>query len=45
MFAGTESGISADFPAAIGAEVARFKRRWPGRPAPAEIGRTIASRR
>jgi acyl-CoA thioester hydrolase len=45
MFVDTESGKSADFPAAIGAEVARFKHRWPGRPAAAEIGRTIAIHR
>ncbi|GAB3288186.1 thioesterase family protein [Parahaliea aestuarii] len=42
MFVDTASGRSADFPAAIGAEIARFKTRWQARPEEGELGRRIA---
>lgn len=45
MFVDTESGSSADFPAAIGASIARFKSRYAGRPEAGELGRAIAIRR
>lgn len=45
MFVDTEAGGSADFPAAVGAEIARFKNRYTGRPEEGEIGRAIGIRR
>lgn len=45
MFVDTGAGAAADFPAAIGAEIARFKTRHPGRPAEGETGRVIAIKR
>jgi acyl-CoA thioester hydrolase len=36
---------SADFPATIGANIARFRQRWSARPDPEDIGRCIAMRR
>lgn len=42
MYVDTESGRSADFPAAIGASIARLRSRYPGRPAEGELGRVIA---
>ncbi|RLQ20648.1 thioesterase [Seongchinamella sediminis] len=45
MYVDTEAGSSADFPAAIGAEIARFRQRYPGRPERGDMGRRIAIRR
>ena len=42
MFVDTASGRSGDFPAAIGAEIARFKTRWSARPEGDQLGRQIA---
>lgn len=45
MFVDTGLGRSADFPAAVGAEISRFKQRFAGRPEAGDIGRRIALRR
>ncbi|WP_116368763.1 thioesterase family protein [Parahaliea mediterranea] len=42
MFIDTASGRSADFPAAVGAQIARFKDRWSARPEADDLGRRIA---